>query len=83
MADDFHVDEATLALPPLARAIVTAQLLSYEDAINFYHESLTLNRHFIAIVLAANKMTSYDLAELASSRFGYPLWILLLSIVKC
>lgn len=74
MADDYHIDEATINLPPLARATVTEKLLRYEEAVNFYQESITLQRPFIAVVLAANKLTSYELAELASSRFGYPLF---------
>jgi type IV pilus assembly protein PilB len=73
-AVDTSANEApTLALPGLARALVSAGKLGQKSAEDLYRKAQTNRSNFIAEITGSGAVSASDLAHTMSSAFGAPL----------
>ncbi|MGJ7489228.1 type IV-A pilus assembly ATPase PilB [Variovorax sp. ZT4R33] len=66
-------DSSTVALPGLARALISAGKLPAKTAEEIYQRSLTSRSSFIAELTGTGAVSAADLAHTLSSAFGAPL----------
>ena len=72
-ADPLAKDNAPVALPGLARALVSAGKLQAKVAEEIYQRSLSARSSFIAELTGTGAVSPADLAHTLSSAFGAPL----------
>jgi len=72
-ADPLSKDNATVALPGLARALISAGKLQVKAAEEIYQKSRTSRTSFIAELTGTGAVSPADLAHTLSSAFGAPL----------
>jgi len=71
--DTTQTDTSAIALPGLARALMTTGKLGQKSAEEIYKKSQTSRTSFIAELISSGAITASDLAHTVSSVFGAPL----------
>jgi type IV pilus assembly protein PilB len=72
-ADPLAKESASIALPGLARALISAGKLPAKTAEDIYQRSLSARSSFIAELTGTGAVSAADLAHTLSSAFGAPL----------
>ena len=72
-AEPLTKDAVQIALPGLARALVSADLLDAKTAEDIYRKSLSSRSSFIAELTGAGAVSARDMAHTLSNAFGAPL----------
>src|SRR6478609_8248826 len=72
-AEPLVKDSSPIALPGLARALVSAGKLPAKTAEDIYQKSLSGRTSFIAELTGSGAVSAFDLAHTMSSAFGAPL----------
>src|SRR5215212_9750254 len=72
-AEPLVKDGASIALPGLARALISAGKLPAKTAEEIYQKSLSVRSSFIAELTGTGAVSAADLAHTLSSAFGAPL----------
>ena len=72
-ADTAAPDAQVVALPGLARALISAGKLGQKAAEDIYRKAQTNRTRFIAELTGSGAVSPYDLAHIMSSAFGAPL----------
>lgn len=71
-ADPLAKESASIALPGLARALISAGKLPAKTAEEIYQKSLSGRSNFIAELTGTGAVSAADLAHTLSSAFGAP-----------